>query len=108
MNRGELWTATGGVYVSKPRPVLIIQDDRFAGTDAVVVIPLTTRAVDAPLTRIPVAASELSGIAQQSFAMVDKVTTIRRSQLGSRAGRATPAQLVEIERALMVFLGMAS
>ena len=79
MNRGELWTATGGVYASKRRPVLIIQDDRFAGTDSVVVIPLTTQQVDAPLTRIPIAANDLSGIEHDSFAMVDKITTIRRT-----------------------------
>lgn len=107
MNRGELWTATGGVYASKRRPVLIIQDDRFAGTDSVVVIPLTTQQVDAPLTRVPIAANDLSGIEHDSFAMVDKITTIRRSQLGARAGRSTPTQMVDVERALMVFLGLA-
>jgi len=25
VNRGDLWTVAGGVYASKPRPVLIIQ-----------------------------------------------------------------------------------
>ncbi|MDN5794794.1 MAG: type II toxin-antitoxin system PemK/MazF family toxin [Intrasporangium sp.] len=33
MRRGQLWTATGGKhYASKPRPVLVVQDDRFDAT----------------------------------------------------------------------------
>ena len=107
MNRGEIWTAAGGVYASKPRPVLIMQDDRFDATESVVVVPLTTRAVDAALTRVPIPADALSGIAQPSYAMVDKITTVRRTSLGSRTGRASATQVVEIERALLVFLGIA-
>ncbi len=107
MNRGEIWTAAGGVYASKPRPVLIVQDDRFDATDSVVVVPLTTHTVDSTLTRVSFAADTLSGISQDSYAMVDKITTVRRSNLGARTGRATAAQLVEIERALLVFLGVA-
>lgn len=107
MNRGEIWTAAGGVYASKPRPVLIVQDDRFDATESVVVVPLTTHAVDAALTRVPIPADTLSGTSQPSYAMVDKVTTVRRSSLGLRTGRATAAQMVEIERALLVFLGVA-
>lgn len=107
MNRGEIWTAAGGVDASKPRPVLIVQDDRFDATDSVVVVPLTTHVVDAPLTRVPIPADALSGISETSYAMVDKVTTVRRSSLGSHVGRAAAAQMVEIERALLVFLGVA-
>ena len=33
MNREDLWTVAGGVYASKPRPALVIQDDRFDATD---------------------------------------------------------------------------
>ncbi len=107
MNRGELWTAASGVYASKPRPVLIVQDDRFDATDSVVVVPLTTHGVDATLTRVPLPADNVSGISQNSYAMVDKITTVRRANLGARIGRASAAQLVEVERALLVFLGIA-
>lgn len=107
MNRGEIWTAAGGVYAAKPRPVLIVQDDRFDATDSVVVVPLTTHVVDAPLARVPIPADDLSGIRHSSHAMIDKVTTVRRSSLGERTGRVTAAQMVEVERALLVFLGIA-
>lgn len=97
----------GGVYSSKPRPALIIQDDRFDGTGSVTVLPLTTTAVDAPLLRIPLQATPSSGLRQTSFIMIDKLTTVRRTNVTQRAGRISAAQLVETERALLVFLGLA-
>jgi mRNA interferase MazF len=107
MNRGELWTVAGGVYASKPRPALIIQDDHFGETDSVTVLPLSATLIDAPLVRIRVPATATTGIRTDSFAMVDKVTTVRRSNVQQRVGRVSAATLVEIERALLTFLGMA-
>lgn len=107
MNRGDIWTAAGGVYGSKPRPVLLIQDDRFPETGSVGVVPFTTAHIDAPLTRIPIEADALSGITSASYAMIDKVTAIQRSNLRDRVGRVSAAQRVEVERALLVFLGIA-
>lgn len=107
MIRGELWTVAGGVYASKPRPALVVQDDRFRDTGSVTVLPLTTVGVDAPLLRIPVPADSTTGIRQSSFIMVDKLTTVRRSHVQERIGRISAALLVEVERSLMVFLGLA-
>lgn len=106
MNRGEIWTVAGGVYASKPRPALIIQDDRFDATDSVTVLPLTSTLVDAPLIRISIAPSELSGLRHESHVMIDKATTVRRTNVQTRVGRLTAAQLVSVERALLVFLGL--
>ena len=53
MRRGELWTAAGGKrYAGKPRPVVVVQDDRFDATDSVAVCPLTTDPTEIPLLRI--------------------------------------------------------
>ncbi|WP_426623159.1 type II toxin-antitoxin system PemK/MazF family toxin [Leifsonia sp. McL0607] len=107
MNRGDIWTVAGGVYASKPRPALIIQDDRYDATDSVTVLPFTSTAVDAPLLRVPILASGLSGLVQDSQIMIDKLTTVRRSNVQERVGRLTAAQLVGVERALLAFLGLA-
>jgi mRNA interferase MazF len=107
VNRGELWTVAGGVYAAKPRPAIIVQDDLFSATESVVVIPLTaTPVTDAATARIAVPTT--TGIAQPSFAMVDKITTVRRSNLGIRIGRVSSTLLADIDRSLMVFLGLAS
>jgi mRNA interferase MazF len=107
MNRGELWTVVGGVYARKPRPALVIQDDRVDGTESVTVLPLSTVVVDAPLLRIRIPATATTGIRSESFAMVDKITTVRRSNVDQRIGRVSASTLVEVERAMLAFLGLA-
>ncbi len=107
MIRGELWTVAGGVYASKPRPALIVQEDLFAATDSVTVAPLTSTLTDAPLLRVRVPGTDLTGLERDSDIMVDKLTTVRRSDVQTRVGRLTAEQLAEVERALMTFLGLA-
>lgn len=102
-----MWTVAGSVYASKPRPALIVQDDLFEGTASVTVAPLTTTLVDAPLLRLRVAADGLTGLQHDSQVMIDKVTTVRRENVGTHVGRLAPESLVEVERALMAFLGLA-
>jgi mRNA interferase MazF len=40
--------------------------------------------------------------------MVDKVTTVRRSRLGAKVGALDDASVLRLNRALVVFLGIAS
>ena len=108
MRRGDIVTVTGGVYASKPRPALVVQDDRFDATDSVTVCPFTTSEVDAPLLRVPVAADETNGLGQDSYLMVDKITTVRKSNARSVLGRLEATTLVEFERRLLVFLGFGA
>lgn len=100
-------TVAGGVYASKPRPAVVIQDDLFSGTDSVTVCPFTTVEVDAPLLRLAISADAGSGISSDSIAMVDKVTTVRRDNLGEVVGHLTAVQMLELERRIVVFLGLA-
>ncbi|MFT4219538.1 MAG: type II toxin-antitoxin system PemK/MazF family toxin [Microbacterium sp.] len=107
MNRGEIWTVAGGVYAAKPRPALIVQDDVFADSESVTVLPLTSTLLDAPLLRVRVPGSDLSGLDRDSDIMIDKLTTVRRANVHTRVGRLTAPQLVEVERAMLTFLGLA-
>lgn len=109
MTRGEIHTAAArGAYVGKPRPVVVVQDDRFDATASVTVCPFTTNPVDAPMVRIPIEPSDDNGLDRLSSLMVDKVTTVPRSSLGDRLGRLSDDELVQLNRSLMVFLGLAS
>jgi mRNA interferase MazF len=109
VTRGEIYTAAArGAYSGKPRPVLIVQDDRFDATASVTVCPFTTSPVDAPLIRIPVEPTDTNGLDRPSSLMVDKITTMPRSGLGERLGRLRDDELVQLNRSLMVFLGLAS
>lgn len=108
MTRGEIWTVAGGpAYSGKPRPVVIVQDDRFDATESVTVCPFTTDATEAPLIRLRVEPAEMNGLRSSSSVMVDKITTVRRERLGARTGRLDDEDMVRIGQALMVFLGLA-
>ncbi|HEX7715756.1 MAG TPA: type II toxin-antitoxin system PemK/MazF family toxin [Marmoricola sp.] len=108
MRRGDIVTVAGGVYAKKPRPALIVQDDRFDATDSVTVCPFTSAEVEAPLLRVPVPADAANGLDQDCFLMVDKITTVRRSKAHTVIGRLEATMLVEFERRLLVFLGFGA
>ncbi|MCY7402520.1 MAG: type II toxin-antitoxin system PemK/MazF family toxin [Nocardioides sp.] len=108
MRRGDICIAAArGAYTGKPRPVVIVQDDRFDATASITVCPLTTNQVQAPLTRIAVEPTSVTGIEQPSKIMIDKITTMPRSNVGDRIGRLEDSDLIRLDRALLVFLGLA-
>jgi len=106
VSRGELWTVSGGTYAQKPRPALIIQDDLFAASESVTLLPLTSQLTDAPLLRLTVEPGQLTGLERVSQIMVDKLTTVRRTNLGDRVGRVDAKTMVAVEQSLAVFLGL--
>jgi mRNA interferase MazF len=108
VKRGEIWTAAGGKdYAGKPQPVVIVQDDRFDATSSITLCPFTSDPTEAPLFRILVEPSTLNGLASASRLMVDKVTTVPKAKIGKRVGRLSDEDVVRLDRAMMVFLGLA-
>ena len=107
MMRGNLVTvATQGDF-GKPRPALVIQSDQFGETVSLTVLPLTSELVDAPLLRVYVEPNPENGLKRRSQVMVDKPYTLKRSRVGSRIGQVDATKLLEVERCLAVFLGIA-
>ena len=99
MRRGEIWTAAGGKdYAGKPRPVVIVQDDRFDATDSITVCAFTTDPTDAPLFRLPVEPNERSGLRSACRVMVDKMTTVPNTKLGSCLGRLDDEDVLRLNR----------
>ena len=108
MKRGEIWTvAGGGDYTGKPRPAVIVQDNSFDATDSIAICAFTTDPTEAPLFRISVDPTEPNGLASKGTLMVDKLTTVRRTRLGSRVGQLDDEDVVRLNRAILVFLGLA-
>jgi mRNA interferase MazF len=54
-----------------------------------------------------VAANDKNGLTRDSQVMIDKATTISRDKAGSRIGLIDSSAMLEIERCLAVFLGIA-
>lgn len=107
MKRGEVWTAAGGAdYAGKPRPVVIVQDDRFDETDSVTICSLTSDSTDAYIFRVAIEASVDNGLRSAWRAMVDKLTTLPRRKLGRRIGQLNEGDLRKVDEAILVFLGL--
>ena len=108
MNRGDLITVALPGDSGKPRPALVIQSDLFEDHATVTVLPVTTAATDAPLFRLPVEPSPDNGLRRPSFVMVDKAMSIRSEKLGAPFGRLAETDMIRVNRALALFLGIAS
>jgi mRNA interferase MazF len=108
MRRGDIWTVAGGKdYAGKPRPVAIIQDDSFDATDSITICAFTTDETEAPLFRLPVEPNERNGLRAPCRLMVDKITTVPKSKVGSHIGHLDDEDLLRLNRAVLVFLGLA-
>lgn len=107
MTRGEIWTVSGAGYSGKPRPAVIVQDDRFDATASITVCVFTSDTTDAPLFRLSIAPTEHNGLVQPSRLMVDKLVTVSKDKLGTRIGRLDDDDMLRLNRAILVFLGLA-
>jgi mRNA interferase MazF len=109
MRRGEIWTVAGGKdYAGKPRPVVIVQDDSFDATDSITVCAFTTDPTEAPLFRLAVEPNERNGLRAPCRLMVDKITTVPKSKAGTKIGRLDDEDILRLNRAVVVFLGLAA
>ena len=109
MRRGEIWTVAGGQdYAGKPRPAVIVQDDHFDGTGSLTVCAFTTDETEAPLFRLDVAPNERNGLRAACRLMVDKIATVPKTKIGARVGRLDDSDIVRLNRAMAVFLGLAA
>ena len=108
MRRGEIWSVSGGGdYAGKPRPAVIVQDDGFDATASVTICAFTTDPTEAPLFRIHVEPDDLNGLREPCRLMVDKITTIPKKRVGVQIGRLGDEDAIRMNRAILVFLGLA-
>lgn len=109
MRRGDVWTVAGAKdYAGKARPVVIVQDDSFDGTESITICAFTTDDTDAPLFRLPVEPNERNGLRVPCRLMVDKVTTVPKSKVGAHIGRLDDEDILRLNQAVLVFLGLAT
>jgi mRNA interferase MazF len=109
MKRGDIWTVAGGKdYAGKPRPVVIVQDDSFDATDSITICTFTTDETEAPLFRLVVQPNDRNGLRLACRIMVDKITTVPKSKVGAQAGRLDDEDILRLNQAMLVFLGLAA
>ena len=105
--RGDLVTIAMQGDFGKPWPALVIQANQFNEHGTVTLLPITSTLVAAPLMRVTVQPNAENGLQKPSQVMVDKTMTVKRSKVGPTFGQIDANTLVEVERCLAVFLGVA-
>lgn len=107
MKRGDLVTISLQGDFGKPRPALVVQADLFQDHSSVTVLPVTSTLVAAPLLRISIDPTPNNGLQTQSQVMIDKAMTVVKSKAGPAFGHIEESTMLEVERCLAVFLGIA-
>ena len=109
MKRGDLVTVALQGEHGKPRPALVIQSDLFTNlTSTVTVALLTSAALDIPIFRVPIEPSETNALRTRSFVMVDQTFSASTRRFGDAFGHLDDADMLAVNRALALFLGIAS
>jgi mRNA interferase MazF len=109
VRRGDIVTvAASGGFGGKPRPAVIVQSDQFDSTLTLTICLFTSDPADAPLFRVAIIPTIENGLVATSWLMTDKIIAVRRTKIGRLIGRLAADDLLRLNRALAVFLGLAS
>ena len=105
ITRGDVVVSSSPGDFGKPRPALVVQSDLFNPThSSIVICPITSHLVDAPLFRLSISPSREHGRKTESQIMVDKITAVRREHIAKKIGRINEAEATSVERALAIWL----
>jgi mRNA interferase MazF len=73
----------------------------------VTVLLVSSAIIEAPLLRATIMPTPANGLRQPSQIMIDKAMTVMRTKIRDAFGRLDADSLIEVERRLAVFLGIA-
>lgn len=93
---------TTGAEINKTRPCLVISPDEMnAALKTIIVAPLTSTVRAYLPTRIKIAATQQSGLKNESYAALDQIKTIDKSRVVGAIGTISEAEKKAITEALI-------
>jgi mRNA interferase MazF len=109
MRRGDVVVAASSGDIGKPRPALVIQSDLFNSThSSLVICPITTHLLDAPLFRLTIRPRPDNGLKTESQLMIDKLTAVTRERIGKKIGQLSAGQMLKVNDALRMWLELGN
>ncbi len=107
MTPGDLWVAHAPqVYLTKPRPVLIVQNLDLIAAQSVIVCLVTSVPLAIPLVRISIPEWSASGLTSPSFVMVEKLAAVPVANLARRVGNLSEGTMNDVKDSLRLLLDM--
>ena len=106
MKRGDLVTIASPGDYGKPRPAVVVQSNFLPLIDSILVVPLTSTTMDAPLFRLPIEPDRRNELRLSSAVMVEKITAVSRAKVGPVIGQLEFTQLLALDRLLALVLGL--
>ena len=108
MKRGDIVTVALQGDFGKPRPALILETDLLAPTKHVILCTGTsTLRENVELRRVLVSPTDANGLRSPTQFQLDKVTAVQRAKCGEVIGRIDGESMEQVNRVLLVLLGLA-
>lgn len=108
IKRGDVVLMVAPRDLGRPRPGIVVQANEFNSEfSTIFVCPMTTDIQDDFQLRPLIDASPENGLRLGSQIMTDKTAAIRREQIRSVIGRIDEGTAEQLDRALLVVLGLA-
>ncbi len=107
MRRGDVVLVVVPSELGRPRPGVIVQSDQLTGLSTAVVCPLSSDVQnDLPLRPI-VEPDGKNGLRIRSQIMTDKLLALKRDRIRTVLGKLDDTTVEQLDRALLVILGLA-
>ena len=106
--RGDVVLMVVPSDLGRPRPGVIVQADEFsAGLSTIFVCPVSSDLQDRLPLRPMIEVAPENGLRLRSQIMTDKLVALRRDRIRRVIGRIDAETLEQLDRALLVLLGLS-
>lgn len=106
LKRGDVIIVSAPGEFGKPRPAVVVQRDTAEPPESIIVCPLTSDLIASRHLRPTMHPSNANGLRAVSQVMVDKVMTIHARRTRARIGAFSASEMVAVDDALAVVLGL--
>jgi mRNA interferase MazF len=107
VKRGDVVLMVVPSELGRPRPGVIVQADEFKDLTTIFVCPISSDVQDNLPLRPTIEAKPSSGLRLRSQIMTDKMVALRRDRVRRVIGRLDSETAQQLDRALLVVLGLA-